>query len=516
MNTPAFNPETPIRITHRGETRFAPADTWTDVADEMVTRLGPGKPDVQDMRRDTSVRRDAAPASDAKPKLQLVAPQSPREIKGGEHDVIGEARSMIDFEAAVAGGFASAQPIYRRGTRVVDLGVENARESRREHDAKPSVVEACQKFEGLIRDEGRRNVIANIAELRMASDGRLVLPNGDRHVITPNAFASMVAVHHSGIGGAGYLAKCWPKLRAINVNNWFARTLFEETKTRNALPEDEVADWEPAQLAFRLRKNAADEEVFACVSRSYTPFDVDKIAEGLALAMPRDAKCEITYDGERASFDVQFHSDVRPEHYVAGEFFKAGIRIRTDDTGGGSVWINSTVWQKLCLNLIIIDEASREIARIRHVGSVTEIADKFRRSLALAKESLDHFLKAWGYATSEQTEVVAIEEEPLPMKVSDLLPGIFRALDERELVPLRRREEAIPKLMEMVAKDTSYAGQRTNDGKRTGLRATVTNALTRYAHEVNADPWYEDELERAAGRLVYARTPLPYLSAEHA
>ena len=504
MNTPSFNPETPIRITHRGETRFAPRDTWTDVADEMVTRLGPGKPDVVDL----------APKPEA-PKLALVATNGSA-VKPGEHDVIGEGRSLLDFEAAVAGGFAPAQPIYRRGTRVVDLGVENARESRREHDAKPFVGEACEKFEALIRDEARRDVVVSTAELRMAKDGRLVLPGGSRHVITPSGFSSLVAAHHSGIGGGAYLSKCWPQLRAINVNNWLAKKGNDEIAVRNALPEKEVEKWEPEKLAMRLRKNGRDEEVFACVSRSYTPFDVDKIAQGLALAMPRDAKCEITYDGERASFDVAFHSDVRPEHYVAGEFFKAGIRVRTDDTGGGSVWINSTVWQNLCLNLIIIDEASREIARIRHVGSINEIAEKFRRSLALAKASLDHFLKAWGYATSETTEVVAIEEEPLPMKVSDLLPGIFRALDERELVPLRRREEAIPKLMEMVAKDDSYAGKLTNDGSRVGLRASVTNALTRFAHEANNDPWYEDELERAAGRLVYARTPLPYLSAEHA
>lgn len=510
MNTASFNPETPIRITHCGETRYAPAETWTEVADEMVARLGPGKPEVEDMRP------QPAPASEPKPKLQLVS-ALPREVKATEHDIIGEARSLVDFDAAVASGFAPEQPIFRRGTRVNELGVENARISRSEHDAKPSVAEACQKFETLIREENREDIIVRTAELRMSKDGRIVLPNGERHVITPNAFSSLVAVHHSGIGGAGYLSKCWPQLRATNVNNWLARKLYEETKTRNALPDEEVSDWEPEQLALRLRKNrnaANAKEVFACVSRSYTPFDVDKIAEALALAMPQDAKCEVTYDGERASFDVAFHSDVRPEHYVAGEFFKAGIRIRTDDTGGGSVWINSTVWQNLCLNLIVIDEASREIARIRHVGSINEIAEKFRRSLALAKESLAHFLKAWGYATSEQTEVVAIEEEEVPTKMSDLLPGIFRALDERELVPLRHRETAIPKLLEMVAKDTSYAGQRTNNEDREGLRASVTNAITRYAHEVNDDPWYEDELERAAGRLVFSRAPLPFLSAE--
>jgi len=43
-------------------------------------------------------------------------------------------------------------------------------------------------------------------------------------------------------------------------------------------------------------------------------------------------------------------------------------------------------------------------------------------------------------------------------------------------------------------------------------RAAAVNAITRWAHEINDDPWREDELQSAAGALLASKKPLPYLA----
>jgi hypothetical protein len=502
-----------IRIRLGGETRYASAENWQKVADELHAKHG-GVPEVVNL--DTPKKLELPPAPPSNP---IPAVTAPAPISGGAHDVIGEGRSRVDFDAAMAAGFAPAQTIYRRGTRVIDLGIENARASRQAHDALPSVTAACASFETLIENEARRDETVDTSALRMTKDGLLALPDvagregfGPRLALTESAFASLVVSQHSGIGGAGYLTKCWPELRAINVNHWLAKFATDEIAERNALPADKVGGWKRHQLALRTRKArpgaGPKREVFGVVSTSYTAFDVDRVARAVALAMPRDAKADITYDGRRAVFDIRFHSDVQPEHYVCGEFFKAGIRIKTDDTGSGSLSVSSTVFQNLCLNLIIIDEATQGLARIRHTGDEATLAKKLEAALVAGRDSLGHFLKAWGYAVEDKLERFDVADGiEVPIKLEDALPGIFDAMIERELVPVRgRRAEVVEGLMMAWGRDDSAAAGRT--------RGAIVNAITRYAHEGQDDPWYEDELERAAGRLAYSRAPLPYAPIE--
>ena len=42
-------------------------------------------------------------------------------------------------------------------------------------------------------------------------------------------------------------------------------------------------------------------------------------------------------------------------------------------------------------------------------------------------------------------------------------------------------------------------------------RAAVVNAVTRYAHEVNADPFAESAIEAAGGALLYSKGALPFV-----
>jgi hypothetical protein len=56
-----------------------------------------------------------------------------------------------------------------------------------------------------------------------------------------------------------------------------------------------------------------------------------------------------------------------------------------------------------------------------------------------------------------------------------------------------------------------------SSAKTQGLtRASLVNALTRYAHTIQIDdPWAEDEIQRDAGRLLFKRDePVPYVSLD--
>jgi hypothetical protein len=68
-------------------------------------------------------------------------------------------------------------------------------------------------------------------------------------------------------------------------------------------------------------------------------FDIDQIANEVMEAIGGDARCEVTYDGYKARFDVLFHTNVEPTKAVAGEIFKVGIVITTADDGTGGIRI---------------------------------------------------------------------------------------------------------------------------------------------------------------------------------
>jgi hypothetical protein len=116
----------------------------------------------------------------------------------------------------------------------------------------------------------------------------------------------------------------------------------------------------------RMRRLWAGAEAEAIGPR-YSPLDIDTIATQLHGLVPKDARAEVIYDGYRARFSVLFHSNIEPEHCVAGEIFKAGVSITTADDGTGAIRIAAQVWRNLCRNLIIVQRAD-QTSVTRHVG----------------------------------------------------------------------------------------------------------------------------------------------------
>lgn len=480
------------RVTYRGEEVVCLADDVPATCAALIARHG--APTAADFPRPEPVHT---------PRVAVVVPAVPPPapvVRGETVNEAGRDRSAADDAGARAGGFTPAQPLYSRGTMVVEIGVENARAARAEFDAMPTVEQCTAGFLADFAREQRADMeVGN--EVRMDKAGRLVLGNGQRLTVNERAFTPLCS--RLGFGGGDYLAGCWPELRAINVNRWMdSYQKAHAEKVAAVVPGEDVP--QARTMVLRTRNVQGGREAYAAVSKGYAAFDADKVAQALALAMPEDARLRVQYDGFRSRFDVLFHSTVQPADFVAGEFFRAGITIRTDDTGGGSLRGQTFVEQNLCLNLIIIDKAVQPLFMLRHIGSVEKLAEQFRDGLAAAQDTLAHFLTAWGFARRDNIVQAAeargeLEGTPL-IRVSDYFAGFANGLIERELVPLRARGGAtVRTLQRMFVDDTSSDGP----GSGNVTRAGVVNALTRYAHRVEADPFRAAELERSAASLLW-------------
>lgn len=498
-------------IVHGGEThegvRF---DDVPSVLQALVDKHGaPPPPQVTE----TTPRRPAAPLASPPPPVVLAAAPAPADspaalVERGEGhvDAAGRARSEADLAAARTAGFAPAQTLYARGTRVIDVGVENARMQRLAYEQKPLIGEAIGDLRQRIADEHRSDVMVPRASVYMNSNGTLVIgPDKRKLDVEPDAFRQMCRRMHLPAGAGQYLAECWPELRARNINNW-----TQATKEAEAVEyaEAQAVDrkYEPDTVVFRTRRNTGEgtqDVAFACVSEEYAEFDADKFASAIEQAMPEDARCSVQYDGRRAKIEVLFHSTVKPEDYVCGEFFRAAFIARTDDTGRGGLRGWSAVEQNLCLNLIITSRNAQPVFQVSHRYDTETLAKKIREGLKKAEESLAHFLRAWGYARKDDLVAQAKARGELyeGMKMSEIFAALANGTIERELVPVRgRRDVVVPQLLQ------SWQMDRSGDGPSAGTvtRAGLVNAFTRWAHEHDDNPWHTDKVEQGAARLLWA------------
>ena len=520
MNTNAETniPETPVTpathyVTVGGETSTCNSATMLAVCDALYERHPEAfgtTPVIVPITPPASIAPRVAVVIDV-PRMDKVAP-----IAAGKMDVLGAARSMTDYDAAVANGFAPRQPHFTRGLRVNDVGVDNARKARLEYEAKPTVTEYCGDFIGQIESEQRRDVMVRTGRIRMNREGGLLVGSGGPLLATPQTVRGLTT--RLGCGGSSYLASVKPELRAINLNHHCRDLQVME----DSAVDDKGEQPEPSKSLVRVRRNPLSgcDEAFALVSDRYTSFDVDRIAESLKLAVPADARGAVEYDGTHAKFEVLFHTTVQPDQFVAGEFFRAGVIIETDDDGTGGLNVSSVLFQNLCLNLIVIDEAASMTARIRHVGSVVKLANAFRAAFRASLTKIAPFMVKWGQACEEDALARALRAAEVegPISIHEALPGLFNGIIERELVPVRLgRSDAdkvgvLKSLVDMYDRDDSGA-------KRGGIvtRAAVVNAFTRYAHEGQGDAQAEVAIQRAASGLLWGRgtaapAPLPYIA----
>lgn len=530
------------RVTHAGQ--VYEGVTFADVPAllENITAEAPGVPGVVETTPGAAGAADIAPRA---PTRRLVSPaEAPAPLASpsletpttavqaaytpngversagqdtpGSIDARGLARSQAAFAAAAAAGFAPEQTVYTRGRRVVQMGIDNAKSFRAEYESKPFIEDSMNALIEEVRGEQRADMVVSRTGLRMDSTGRVVVDAETRIEIEARAFSSLTA--RLGIPHASqYLAACWPDLRARNVNQWQTRAAAAETEAAG-LAATAGKPFTPETINLRTRVAPAEMRVtggvpvqvparrvgFAVVSgEAYTEFDIDKLARAVKLAMPSEARAEVHYDGFRAKITALFHSTVNPKDYVAGEFFRAGIVVRTDDTGRGGVAGFGVLEQNLCLNLYILSRKAVPLFRASHIGDPVKLAAKIRDGLKKGEEQLAFFLDAWGYARKDDIAKQAMARGELyeGMTMTAVFAALANGAIERELVPVRgKREVVVGELINAWEQDRSVDGPRAGTVTRAGL----TNAFTRWAHESeNSNEFFATEVEQSASALLW-------------
>jgi hypothetical protein len=406
-----------------------------------------------------------------------------------------EARALADEATARKAGWAIERPLYRTGRPVIKLGRDNANASRLAWESQADAVEALINTRDIVRREERRDVLVKGADLRMTDRGFLRVPGvGDLQIPARvwQPFTARVGIPY----GAGYLAACSPELRAINFNRWVTGQGHGSTET-----------FVPGDFKLRLRKGkCGDLEIYAAVGEKYASLDTDRVCELLARGLPADGRAEVHYDGFRMKTEVTWHSDVRPENYVVGEYFKTGMRFACDDTGGGSITGLATLLRNLCLNLIILHSAELSILDRSHRGNVDRMIREIRDGIEAGREATGPFIEQWSKARRPDQSLRAIvvdAENPRAdlshVSIGDLAWGAFLAASKRDLIPVGLK--AVPALF------SAWSVEGLNDPTRAGL----ANGLTRFAHTRQSDPWAADDIEKAAGRLLASSKPIPWI-----
>lgn len=368
------------------------------------------------------------------------------------------ARIRRDEAWLAEAGFALKPPIYAPGTRVLPVGDANFATERRRVEGLPPFTGAAGAVVTAVALENRRDVAVLLSSVAMNENGNLEV-GGVEYAVEHSAFLQLAL--HTGFGmGARYLVeRCSSDLRARNVNHQLAK---HTDKT----------------LVFRTRAERGEDRrrIFATVTKGYAACDTDQVLDSVAPSLA-DARAELVYDGVGVTATALF----MPDHIVdlaAGDVFKAGVRVRTDDTGRGRVKIAAVLWRNRCLNLLIIDEGEVETVSEVHRGDPGRILAAVRQGVEAARGKVAHFLDAWGHARTVKID---------PMET------IRRWVAEKKVTPQSE------KLRDQLVESLLCAWQR----EPGDTLADAVNAVSRAAHETPSFSMdYREQLERQAARLV--------------
>ncbi len=383
-------------------------------------------------------------------------------------------RAEADHAAAVRNGFADSKTVYAIGTTVNETGVANARKFRNDFDALPGAFEVADQGIAAVRAEDRRFVEGNAPDYRMDNVTGQIHHNGvPIGYMTERAFELACRSVVPG-GGSSYLIHCPVDVRAWNLNHWLERAYLAKRGT-------------PKEMNLWTRTRDGNREIFSTFGSRYVPFDGDKILSATLDKIPAGAKGLLKYDGAIGQFDMVLHSDVQATNYVAGEYFKVGIRLKWADDGSGSVRAEVFALRNLCRNLIILSNSKQRLLTRRHMGTEEAIRTDLQNALDVAGEKIAHFANVWDSANKER----------ILEKYDMTDPGqVFRGLVGNGVIkmPGYDLDQAVQCLLDAYAYEPSET------------RAGIVNAITRAAHTADfANPWAGEALEETAGELLYVK-----------
>lgn len=424
---------------------------------------------LPDSERESAMKRywEARSAGDKTANLQKVDGPPPEDppptTPAGAISPLALERIERESQWLSEAGFALAPPLYAPGTRVLPLGDDNFRLLRQKVEDLPLFPDAAGKVAVEIAREGRVEITARLRGLTLTEDGRLC-HDGEHYLLDVDAFSQLATLGGFGVGYRYLVDKCSPELRAQNVNEQLGR-----------------ADNRSITLRSRNGRDGS-RVVFAVVTPTYAVVDTDQVLVAVSDHLG-DSHVEVLYDGK----GIRATSLWMPDHVVdlaAGDVFKVGVRIETDDTGRGRIRVEAVAFRNRCLNLVIIGEGSVETVSQVHRGTPSHILAIVQDGVEAARGKIGAFLEAWGHARTVKLDA----RETLKSWVDEKkvqVPGVRTEGD---------REQLVSTLLSAWQKEPG------------DTLADAVNAVTRAAHEHLTWPLnVREELERQAARLVYVR-----------
>ena len=471
-------------------------------------------------------------------------------------DTAGADRSAADETTCARFGIALPPAFFALGTTLVDVGVDNARKARAAFEALPPASEACQALAAEVTAEDRVSIAASLSDLSITANGELArAADGRREAFTLGIEGDAARQLQStlraklGIGGdpgvvtgleyddAGVVAcaaATWNRFTALLKTQEAKGAERKQVSLLTRMVEQKPIDGQPQP---RRR------QVFASVSERYAECDAGKIAtacgglvrdiDAMALQEGKtpDVRAEVVYDRKRVSIDLLTHTTIQPDAQVVGDVFRVGLRVRSDDTGGGSLTVRSVAFRVACRNYTVVS-ADGSITRIRHIGDPARLLERLQEALQASSGALATFAVQWGKACGRDAardllrgleterkrrdELAGLVHMCLVADASlrsvwerqqgEVLDGIYRSiLMAHDLAPAKVIED------DVIALRRAYHDPVNIGGATAFSPAAINNGLTRWAQDKGRHT--ADAAEILAGRIVSGDEVLAWIGA---
>lgn len=442
---------------------------------------------------------------DSKP--QVAAPAMTTPVQGeptaparlDSLDQEGRARAVLVDEVLREHGLAFSEPtFFAWGTR--GSWLDKAKRARAELHAMPLHRELAEEARRVVSAEGRRGDVVDFSSVAYGQDDRLRTRQGSHGArCTPQALKQLLA--RADAPGGAYL--CDPRidglLREPHVNHWLGVRRGVEAATRRANADANRKAPAPQQTKLLSKLDGLGGRcVYGVVGPRYPhDYGMDRVIADVQGMFPGEARGTLHYDAAttRWRVDAAVGAEFEP---VVGDVYRLGVRYGAHDAGGGSYFADLYGIRVRCVNFTKIKGLKR-LGRVRHVGSVDELQARVKELVGAGAEAMEGYAEAVREANES-----AIVERSLNHGDARL---VFHALVEGGYAPAPGGDRD-------AAVEAYHNAWLVEPGH---TRLDFVNAITRAAHEAPwSSPWVTEEIEDAAGELLYNRLVLTDKQLENA
>lgn len=465
----------------------------------------------------------------------------------------GAARAAADADYAASIGIALPPPVYALGSLLRGDGVQRAEELRREFEALPDALPALQDVKDTVDAEDRQDLGSRLADLKMtnalmirvAGDNEgehtdIRVERGALRKLTSTMKRELQMKDDMGVLGLGSMPE--PELRQAASVVWNRCAGALKAREDAELPRDGKPP-EQCRLVIRTRiseRNGKPErQAFALVSEEYGEVDVNRIASAcMKIRGVENYKAAIHYDRTNFSMDLMTHTNVAPSKQVAGESFRAGVRITSRDDGGAGLRVRAFVIRNLCLNVMIIHAGEGASQTIKHVGESYKLVKRLNDAVAAALKVVDKFRVQWDDASTkklldrvepadraEKKKLEALVEELAQAHRAqrameeerlgrELLSGVYRGLlVDNDIAGKRAADDLVSELLAAHWDPVNASAGRTVTAADSTI-ASVANGLTFWGQKRTPDQ--ANDIEVLAGELIAGTATIPWRAAASA